>query len=221
VWKLVAGTKAETIKDEGTLELMALAGCRYISISPETGSARVLKLINKPFKTDHARKLVAKMRDLGIRSQACFVLGFPGETDEDRRLTWQLAKELTLGGLDEIALFIISPVPGSAIFPLFVGYASLSNLNFTPVWREDYPRLRDFRLRLYLAFLAWKTLRYPLRVLRQAWNFALRRFETKMEMVPFKALVWKSVELRSRRAFGSSRQAGRLGVGDERKCSQA
>lgn len=199
-WKIVAGTKVETIKSEHTLDQMAKAGCGYISISPETGSPRVLKLIDKPFRTDYARRLIAKMNSLGIRSQACFVLGFPGEEDDDRNLTWLLAKDLTRNGLDEIALFIISPVPGSEIYSQYKGYQSLSDLNFTPVWREDYSKLRKFRLKLYGAFFWWKLRYYPIKLLAQAWRFVTRRFETKMEMVPYKALVWKSVEITGRLA---------------------
>lgn len=199
-WKIVAGTKVETIKSEDTLEQMAKAGCRYISISPETGSPRVLKLIDKPFRIDHARRLIAKMNSLGIRSQACFVLGFPGEEENDRNLTWILAKDLTRSGLDEIALFIISPVPGSEIYSQYKGYQSLSDLNFTPVWREDYSELRKFRLELYGAFLWWKLRYHPIKLLAQAWRFVTRRFETKMEMVPYKALVWKVSEIAGRLA---------------------
>jgi len=37
-WKIVAGTKVESMRTEETINLMARAGCRYISISPEAGS---------------------------------------------------------------------------------------------------------------------------------------------------------------------------------------
>ncbi len=190
-WKLVAGTKVETIRDEETVDLMAQAGCRYISISPETGSPRVLKLMRKPFDLNHAVQLVQRMNQVGIRSQACFVLGFPGETAEDLRMTWDMVHNLTRKGVDEIALFIITPVPGSAIFDEFSGYASLSDMNFTPTWREDYEALSAFRLRLYAAFLLWKLRYYPGKIIRQACNFLRRRFETKMEMVPYRALMLK------------------------------
>jgi len=196
-WKIVAGTKVETLKSEETIGLMGRAGCKYISISPETGSARVLKLMNKPFNLDHAQRMINSMNKARIHSQACFVLGFPGETSADRELTWALAKRLTQGGLDEIALFIITPVPGAQIFRNYGGYKSLSDLNFTPVWRDDYHELRKFRLKLYAAFLWWKIRYHPLNVFAQLWSFLTKRFQTKMEMVPYKALVWKLVELRS------------------------
>lgn len=188
IWKLCSGTKVETIKNEETIELMAKAGCRYISISPESGSAKVMKAINKPFNLNHSIKLIKKMNEVKIRSQACFVLGFPGEEDEDRKLSYEMAMNLTRQGLDEIAIFIITPVPGSAIYDQFHGFKDLSELNFSPTWRSDYQKLNEFRLKIYRDFLILKTRRFPGKIIRQSFNFLFRRFETKMEMTPFRAL---------------------------------
>ena len=197
-WKLVAGTKVESIKNEETIARMAHAGCRYISISPESGSPRMLKLMDKPFALEHAVKMVHAMNANGIRCQACFVLGFPGEEAADRELTRQMVEDLTENGVDEIALFIVSPVPGSAIFSEYSGYDSLSDLNFTPTWREDYEVLSQFRLDLYRDFLVWKLRYHPIKYVAHARNFLRRRFETKMEMVPYKALYWAAMEMRGR-----------------------
>lgn len=189
-WKIAAGTKAETIKGEETLKLMAASGCRYISISPETGSERLLKQMNKPFRLGHALELIATMQKLKIHSQACFVLGFPGETAEDLQLTEKLIRQLTKAGIDEIALFLITPVPGSAIYENFSGYQGLWELTFTPTWRTDYRDLVRIRLKLYRIFLLGKLRYFPFKIATQAVNFARRQFDTKMEMVPYRALVW-------------------------------
>lgn len=194
IWKMVAGTKVESIKNEETIALMAKAGCRYISISPESGSPRVMERIQKPFDRDHALRLIGAMQRHRIRSQACFVLGFPGETSEDRMLTQKMVKDLTCAGVDEIAQFIITPMPGSAIFKDFSGFEDYSQLTFSPAWRKDYPELNRFRFRLYLKFLFWKVRFYPWGVLRQALNFLRRHFETKMEMTPYRVLkTWNKI----------------------------
>ena len=187
-WKICSGTKVETIKSEKTIELMAKAGCCYISISPESGSERIMKKLNKPFNYDHAVKLIKKMNDVGIYSQACFVLGFPGEEDEDRELTRKMVHDLTRVGVSEIAQFIITPVPGSDIYSEFSGYSDFSQLNFSPTWRKDYVILNRFRMKLYGEFLWWKLRYYPFSILRQSFNFLSRKFNTKMEMTPYRAL---------------------------------
>lgn len=209
-WKVVAGTKAETIRSEETVDLMARAGCKYVSISPETGSPRVLELMGKPFDLDHAVRVAKRMTEAGIRTQACFVLGFPGEEPEDLQRTREMVRYLTRQGVDEVALFIITPVPGSSIFSGLEGYGSLSELNFTPTWRADYPSLARFRLRLYRSFLLWKLLYHPVKLLAQPLRFLRRRFETKMEMVPYRALVFRGLAARavSSTSGGTSRSRG-------------
>ncbi|HVM90527.1 MAG TPA: radical SAM protein [Verrucomicrobiae bacterium] len=189
-WKIVAGTKVETIRTEETIDRMSEAGCRYISISPETGSPRILKEMRKPFDLEHAVRMVKRMNERNIRSQACFVLGFPTETDEDRAMTYRLVRDLTRRGVDEIALFIITPVPGSALYQQFAGYTSFSDLNFSPTWRPDYAKLNAFRFKLYRQFLIWKLIDHPCKIARQIVLFLIRRFETKMEMVPYRALCF-------------------------------
>lgn len=201
IWKVAAGTKVESILDEETIDRMAEAGCRYISISPESGSERVLKRMDKPFDLKHAVRIVQRMNRAGIHSQACFVLGFPGETREELRMTWDLVRELTRVGVDEVALFIATPVPGSAIHPLFSGYRSLSQLSFSPMWRADFPQLNRFRLRLYWHFLFWKFIHHPLKMIRQPVNFLRRRFQTKMEMAPYRAMTATWLALRIGRSL--------------------
>jgi radical SAM superfamily enzyme YgiQ (UPF0313 family) len=186
-WKLVSGVKIETV-DEEVLRQMASAGCRYLSFSPESGSPRVLKLMKKCFDHEKALRLTRVMADLGIHSQACFVLGYPGETDEDRRLTERFVRALVKAGLKEIALFIFTPVPGSEAFGLIDGYQSYSELSFSPSWRRDYPEIARFRRKLYLEFVAWKCLYQPIEVLRHAQRLFRRRFQTKMEMVAYRML---------------------------------
>jgi len=189
IWKLVSGTKIETIKNEETIRLMAQAGCNYISFSPESGSPEVLKSINKPFDQRHAFRLLEAMRENSIRSQACFVIGFPGETDADRKLSADLVRKLTRAGVDEIAVFMITPVPGSRLFEeQDYRVDHYSQLNFSPTWRPDYEKLNRFRLHLYSNFILWKLMYHPYTLLKQPFHFLSRTFYTKMEMVPYRVL---------------------------------
>lgn len=199
-WKFAAGTKIETMKLE-TIPALARAGCTYISFSPETGSRSLLKLMNKPFKHDLAHDMVRSMSDHGIFSQACFVLGFPGETSSDVAATRAYIKQLTKVGLDEIAQFIITPIPGSDIFGQFSGYKDYSQLTFSPVWRPDYKRLSRRRFRQYVRFVFWKMIYHPGKIVRQIINIFRGRFNTKMEQALFRVTLlrlyqWRDLVLR-------------------------
>ena len=187
-WKIVAGTKVESIKDYETVKLMADSGCKYVSISPESGSENLMKKINKPFNKEHAYKIVKYMNENKIFTQACFVLGFPGESKEDLKMTKEMIIKLTKKGIDEIALFIISPIPGSNIYKKLKGFKSLSDLNFSPIWRDDYNKLFLYRIYFYFIFVLLKFIYHPIKFFNQILNFFTKNFQTKMEMVPYKYL---------------------------------
>jgi radical SAM superfamily enzyme YgiQ (UPF0313 family) len=180
--KFAAGTKAETF-DINTIEWMAKAGFSYISISPESGSPRVLKLMRKYFNHEQALLQVKRMHELGIPSQACIVLGFPGETEEDLLLTKKYVKQLAKAGLDEVALFIMTPVPGSAVFDSVApGYKNISELTFTPKWRKEYKNLVKWRMKILALFVATKAIHHPDKIIMNGVNLMNGRFKTKTEM---------------------------------------
>lgn len=184
-WKFSAGSKGE-VYDEEEIELMAKAGCVYISVSPESGSPKILKLMDKPFDHEKVVGLIRKMSSCGIATQACFVLGYPGENDEDRRMTREYLRRLTEAGLDETSLFIMTPIPGSeqSHNPDFMtGYSDFAELTFTPEWRKDFAMLQKFRVELYAKFLLWKAAYHPEKVINNIFNvLSGSRFRVKSEM---------------------------------------
>jgi radical SAM superfamily enzyme YgiQ (UPF0313 family) len=192
-WKICSGTKVETI-DEETINWMAKSGCSYISISPESGSSQMLKLMKKPFPHRRALELVKEMNKTNITTQACFVLGYPQETDEDLQKTEKYIQTLTRAGLDEIALFILTPVPGSFVFQEYYNINELNDvtlLTFTPTWRKDYKKYNKERKKLYLKFLFWKCKYQPLYIFKSVFHILLRQFKTKIEMTLYRVFkVW-------------------------------
>lgn len=198
--KIVAGTKAETI-DIFTLDWMKKAGFSYVSISPESGSKNVLEKMKKVFDHEHGLRLVRHMHKLGITSQACFVIGFPGEEKSDRCLSRKYIKRLVKAGIDEIALFVMTPIPGSAACEYSpLGYKNLSQLTFSPTWRKAYRSLGRYRRNTYLLFLLWKLRYHPFKLLRHPVNVLTKRFNTKMEMALWRVLrmhfkIWGGREL--------------------------
>jgi len=185
-WKLAQGTKLESL-DEETVRTMAAAGCRYVSFSPESGSRRVLAEMGKRVDLDHALRLARWLKRSGIYSQSCFVLGYPSETDGDRRLTAAFVRRLAWIGVDEVALFIITPMPGSRIFaPMGGADRSYEDLTFTPIWRPDYRKLAAYRKWLYIQYFFIKLLAHPLRTLGYGWALVTGRFQTKIEMTIYR-----------------------------------
>jgi hypothetical protein len=188
-WKIVAGTKAETLDSFETLEVLFSSGLRYFSFSPESGSSSVRKEIGKRFNVIHSLRLIRWSRKLGIQTQACFVLGMPTEHRLDRLKTLSLIRLYTMLGVDEIALFIISPMPGSELSKKFE--VDLSRISFSPTWRADYAYLSLVRLYWYSNFLILKLVFHPIAFLKSVNRFFTKNFQLKMELAPFRSFQWK------------------------------
>jgi len=85
----------------------------YLDVPFQHGSPRVLKLMRRPA---HAENTLERLRawrqinpDIAVRST--FIVGFPGETDEDFEI---LLAWLTEAQLDRVGCFKYSPVEGAA-----------------------------------------------------------------------------------------------------------
>lgn len=188
-WKIVAGTKAETLDSYETLSQLYASGLRYFSFSPESGSSAVRAEIGKRFKISHSLRLILWSRKLGIRTQACFVLGMPSEGILDRLKTLTLIRVYTILGIDEIAIFIISPMPGSELYKRFE--VDLSRISFSPTWRDDYSFLSVVRLYWYTNFLLLKATFHPVEFCKSVLRFYRKSFQLKMELAPFRSFQWK------------------------------
>ena len=200
-WKIASGTKAETL-DEDTIRWMALSGCSYISISPESGSSRIMKLIRKPFPYDRVLELVGEMHRNKITTQACFVLGYPGENKEDLYDTKRYIKRLVKSGISEIALFILTTVPGSVVYRdnKELQPPNPSDMTFSPKWRNDFEEYRRIRTNLYFYFFLCRFRYFPLEVILQPLRIIRKSFRTKMEMTIYRLtkVWWLSLNSKNR-----------------------
>ncbi len=180
----VSGTKAETLHVD-KVPLFAKAGCRYVSISPESGSGTLMKVIGKKFNQQHGIDLISACRKNGIRTQACFLVGHPEETEKDFALSRDYLVELVKAGLDEVAIFVVAPFAGSALFSK--NTISLENKSalpsFSPKGRSNYATLERRRKELIRGFFATKLTRGI-----DLWMQGLRSVfgtpQTKMENLP-------------------------------------
>jgi radical SAM superfamily enzyme YgiQ (UPF0313 family) len=153
----VSGTKAETIKLD-KVPIFSKAGCRYISFSPESGSKKVLEVIGKQFDHSHGESLVESCRKYGIYTQACFLVGYPAESEEDHKLSCDYLRSLIRKGLDEVAVFIVASLAGSHLYKQKALQFSSDEalISFSPKGRTDWKKLEARRCELIKIFFVEK-----------------------------------------------------------------
>lgn len=178
-----SGLKMETL-DAELLRLLARAGMRYFSLSPESGSRRVLELMNKTADIDRVPGLVSLASSLKVSTCCFFVAGTPGEEDTDRRDTRRYIRKLARFGVEEVVMPIMTPFPATQAMsdPGLQGFGEMDELCFSPVWRSDYARLDHFRRMTYLHFYLSRLLSHPLSFLAMLGRMITGKCRTKGEM---------------------------------------
>ena len=99
--------------DEEICDLMKKANCKRVKIGFETGSTRILKMIQKDETREDMLKGTKMLKNACVPFTAYFMIGFPDETDDDVRETIKFAKEIEA---DYYSLSIMSPYYGTKLY---------------------------------------------------------------------------------------------------------
>ncbi len=133
--------QVDRLSDE-ELRLLRRSGLTRIFFGIESGSAKVLKTVNKRLDLQTAYRTAARCHETGIEASFNLIFGLPGEDAADLRDT--IAMVDTIGKRNPEAAFftnIFSPYPGSPIFPEAVrlGVAEPGSLE---EWAVFYPKIQ-------------------------------------------------------------------------------
>lgn len=101
------------VLDEELLRAMRSAGCYFLHLGVESGSQRILDLMQKRITLDAARDAVRLARGLGFFVHGYFMLGYPGETRDDVAATARFSRRL---GLDVASYTVTIPNPRTPLF---------------------------------------------------------------------------------------------------------
>lgn len=133
-WK--CDTRADCVSDE-LVKLMKEAGCICMKIGVESGSEKILKMINKRVTKDVLLKASRIIKSHGIPLTIYLMTGFPDETDEDLRETIRFAHEIDA---NYYSLSIAAPYFGTKIYNEFT--KKHGNLD-KEHWEYFYHQSRD------------------------------------------------------------------------------
>lgn len=111
-FEFTGGVRADTL-DKELAEKMAQANFKRVTLGVESGSPKILEIIRKKETNSDVIKALKLLRDVGIRSHAFFMIGFPEESPEDIELSKQLILEARP---DYVEVNMLTPYPGTDLF---------------------------------------------------------------------------------------------------------
>jgi anaerobic magnesium-protoporphyrin IX monomethyl ester cyclase len=120
VWATTCRVDYFSKYDDDFLSLLWKSGCRRLFFGVESGSKRILELINKGIIVQQVLNTAKKCHDFGILPEFSFMAGFPSETRKERIETLNLIdKILTINPDSSIGgLFLYTAYPGTPLFEL-------------------------------------------------------------------------------------------------------
>jgi len=98
---------------EGLLRLMHKAGCSQMWVGAESGSAPVLKDMQKGITIESIKRIFKVSKDIGFYRRVYMLLGMPNESLEDIKKSEQLVDEIEP---DAVGFTILAPYPGSLFY---------------------------------------------------------------------------------------------------------
>ena len=115
--------------DREMLHKLREANCERIHYGVESGTERVLKILQKGITLEQATRAFKMTKEAGISTLAYFMIGAPTETRDEMLQTIEFAKRLAP---DFVHITIVTPFPGTQLYTM-----GLEQGRFThDFWRE-------------------------------------------------------------------------------------
>jgi radical SAM superfamily enzyme YgiQ (UPF0313 family) len=114
--------------DPDLLKLASKAGCVGLCFGFESGSDSMLERMNKTARVSDNQNAVELCREFGIRPQSGFIVGYPGETEQDLTASFEFIEKNSLLS----SLNLLLPLPGTPVNKLLVEQGRLDP------WAKNY-----------------------------------------------------------------------------------
>jgi len=111
-FRIVCNSRTDHV-DPDLLALMKEAGIWMVGYGVESGSQKMLDLMNKKTTVETNRQAIIWTKEAGMQATAHMVIGYPGETEESIRHTIDFACSLPL---DYAQFYCAAPFPGSELY---------------------------------------------------------------------------------------------------------
>jgi anaerobic magnesium-protoporphyrin IX monomethyl ester cyclase len=173
-----AETRVNCVRNAEILRVMKDAGCIQLDFGIESGSPKLLKIVNKGITVEQTRRAFKLCKEAGIRTFANILLNLPEEDENDLELTHRLLEEVDP---TYVSVGVTQPYPGTEFYHRYA----------KNIPKEDYSKLsrilppEEFRL---------STHKLNLQDMLQEWMWKYR-IDTLMERGLFSAPFgyWKKL----------------------------
>lgn len=136
---MASGVRVSSLEFED-IEFFHRHGCSSLKFGVESGSQKIMNVMEKKFTVERVFKTLKHCADLGMLSPLVVMVGMPGETNETAAATGRFLGRLShMQGIEprdqEFAVFYALPLPGT---PLYVYGQQIGVIGRSPEEEESY-----------------------------------------------------------------------------------
>lgn len=126
-WYPRGGLRVDRV-NPGLLAAMKKAGCYRVPFGVESGSQRVIDVVDKKITLEQAERAVKMAKEAGLETECYFMLALPTETEEDMLSSINFAVKLD----PDYAKFAVTlPLPGTPLFDAMRKNGQLKTLDWS------------------------------------------------------------------------------------------
>lgn len=119
----IGETRIGVLTKQESFDLLYKAGCKNLIFGIETNSPDMQKVLNKKISADKVEATVSMCVNAGIVPLLTFMIGLPGETQDDIKKTVSFARKLDKAFC---CFQLFTPIPGTDIFDKLVSQGKLT-----------------------------------------------------------------------------------------------
>jgi len=172
--------------DEDLLTLMKKAGCRMVLLGVESGSQRMLDIMMKRTDIEDIKRAFDITHRVRVESLAFIMIGLPGETEEDFKLTKKLLKSIKA---DRHEIKVYMPYPGTEMLNIAKGHGFKEPRSLQE-WATSSEVYRTYIKDRNLSELPWEKIQTFIRSLerKERRRIYWREFKKNPLTAPLRAL---------------------------------
>lgn len=121
VWDATGRINVLSQAGDDVYQLIAQSGCREVALGIESGSNRVLELMDKRITSEMSERVISRLIDHGICVKGYFIFGYPSESRAELSASMDLIKRLWRlgdgrGSRFRCSAFEFRPYPGTPVW---------------------------------------------------------------------------------------------------------
>ncbi|MGH2544879.1 MAG: B12-binding domain-containing radical SAM protein, partial [Ardenticatenaceae bacterium] len=204
-------SRVDLLLRKGDIDALKRAGCQIVWVGAESGSQKVLDVMEKGTTVEQIHEARRRLREAGVRVGFFLQFGYPGETREDIERTLQLVRDCQP---DDIGMSVSYPLPGTkfhervkdqlGVKQNWLDSNDLAMLYEGPFTTEFYRQLHTVLHKEFRAQRYWNELKG---LLRQPGGFCKRHLRSTASMLYHRATLpvarrkLNQLEVRSQRGL--------------------